>query len=258
MTSASQITNDRAQREKDAHNQGLKRGTYNSVFAHTRVLYDRKRTQLLRDLFRQREDGKFLEIGSASWISWIANNDVRPKSLTCINISEVELQKGVGYSERSEVKPDFRIMDANALEFEDNTFDVVYGGGILHHLDFERAVDEVQRVLKPGGIMVFQEPLDLNPVGWLVRWATPAARTVDERPLRFKELDYLRSKFETKLHHEQFFSVPLGVVSRFTFKEPDNALTRAAFAMDEALVKAIPAAGNIYRHVLIVGTKRPN
>lgn len=151
MTAASEVTNDRAQREKDAHNQGLKRGTYNSVFAHTRVMYDRKRLQLIQDLFRSREGGSFLEIGSASWISWIANNGVHPKALTCINISEVELAKGVNYAEQTEVKPEFKIMDANALAYDDGTFDVVYGGGILHHLDFEKAVDEVHRVLKPGG-----------------------------------------------------------------------------------------------------------
>lgn len=104
--------------------------------------------------------------------------------------------------------------------------------------------------------MVFQEPLDLNPVGWIVRWATPAARTVDERPLRTAELNYLRAKFDTTFHHEQFTSVPLGVISRFTFKNADNPLTRGAFALDEALVKAVPALGNIYRHVLIVGVKR--
>lgn len=252
---AFQATNARAQREKDAHNEGLKRGTYNSVFAHTRVLYDRKRLELLQGLFRGREDGSFLEIGSASWIAWIANNGVRPKSLTCINISEVELEKGVSSAERSEVKPQFRIMDANALEFADGTFDVVYGGGILHHLDFEKAVDEVYRVLKPGGIMVFQEPLDLNPIGWVVRWATPAARTPDERPLRFKELNYLRSKFDTTFHHEQFTSVPLGVLSRFIFKDADNPLTRTAFALDEKIVRAAPFVGNIYRHVLVVGRK---
>jgi SAM-dependent methyltransferase len=43
--------------------------------------------------------------------------------------------------------------DAEALEFPDASFDVVYSWGVLHHSpDTPRAIDEVRRVLKPGGI----------------------------------------------------------------------------------------------------------
>jgi SAM-dependent methyltransferase len=43
--------------------------------------------------------------------------------------------------------------DAEALEFPDASFDVVYSWGVLHHSpDTPRAIDEVWRVLKPGGI----------------------------------------------------------------------------------------------------------
>lgn len=42
--------------------------------------------------------------------------------------------------------------DAEDLPFPDNTFDVVYSWGVLHHTpDTEKAVAEVFRVLKPGG-----------------------------------------------------------------------------------------------------------
>lgn len=45
--------------------------------------------------------------------------------------------------------------DAETLPFADGTFDIVYSNGVLHHtLDTERAVDEVYRVLKPGGLAV--------------------------------------------------------------------------------------------------------
>ena len=43
--------------------------------------------------------------------------------------------------------------DAEALDFPDASFDVVYSWGVLHHSpDTPRAIDEVRRVLKPGGI----------------------------------------------------------------------------------------------------------
>ena len=42
--------------------------------------------------------------------------------------------------------------DAEALDFPDSSFDVVYSWGVLHHSpDTAKAVAEVHRVLKPGG-----------------------------------------------------------------------------------------------------------
>jgi len=48
---------------------------------------------------------------------------------------------------------DLSVGDAEALEFPDASFDVVYSWGVLHHSpDTPGAIDEVWRVLKPGGI----------------------------------------------------------------------------------------------------------
>jgi ubiquinone/menaquinone biosynthesis C-methylase UbiE len=45
--------------------------------------------------------------------------------------------------------------DAEALAFADASFDIVYSNGVLHHTpDTERAIAEVWRVLKPGGLAV--------------------------------------------------------------------------------------------------------
>jgi ubiquinone/menaquinone biosynthesis C-methylase UbiE len=42
--------------------------------------------------------------------------------------------------------------DAESLTFDDGTFDIVYSNGVLHHTnDSAKAIDEVYRVLKPGG-----------------------------------------------------------------------------------------------------------
>jgi ubiquinone/menaquinone biosynthesis C-methylase UbiE len=51
---------------------------------------------------------------------------------------------------------DGRVADAESIPYPDNSFDVVVGHAILHHIpDVERALREVLRVLKPGGRFVF-------------------------------------------------------------------------------------------------------
>lgn len=48
---------------------------------------------------------------------------------------------------------DLRLADAEQLPFSDGSFDVVYTFGVIHHTpDTQKAVDEIHRVLKPGGL----------------------------------------------------------------------------------------------------------
>src|SRR4029077_17906297 len=49
-----------------------------------------------------------------------------------------------------------RVADAEGIPYEDNTFDLVVGHAVLHHIpDVELSLREVVRVLKPGGRFVF-------------------------------------------------------------------------------------------------------
>jgi SAM-dependent methyltransferase len=60
----------------------------------------------------------------------------------------------------------FHKLDITALEmridptsFPDASFDRVHGLGILHHVGIERGLAEVDRLLRPGGLGVFLEPV---------------------------------------------------------------------------------------------------
>jgi ubiquinone/menaquinone biosynthesis C-methylase UbiE len=48
--------------------------------------------------------------------------------------------------------------DATALNFEDQTFDAVFNFAAIHHIpDWQKAITEIHRVLRPGGRFYFQE-----------------------------------------------------------------------------------------------------
>ena len=48
--------------------------------------------------------------------------------------------------------------DCLNMPFRDNSFDIVVGNGILHHLPLAHSVKEISRVLKPGGRYFGREP----------------------------------------------------------------------------------------------------
>jgi 2-polyprenyl-3-methyl-5-hydroxy-6-metoxy-1,4-benzoquinol methylase len=53
----------------------------------------------------------------------------------------------------------FTLQSAESLDYPDGHFDVVAGLDILHHVEIVSAMAECRRVLRPGGVAFFVEPL---------------------------------------------------------------------------------------------------
>jgi SAM-dependent methyltransferase len=105
----------------------------------------------------------------------------------------------------------FQRMNAEALEFESNHFDLVCGRAILHHLDLVRSFTEISRVLKPGGVGVFIEPMGHNPfINWY-RDRTPELRTPDEHPFMMADIELMK-KYFSKVDIQYFHLSSLGLV----------------------------------------------
>ncbi len=85
---------------------------------------------------------------------------------------------------------------AERLEFADASFDFVFGNGVLHHVDIPLAAREIKRVLRPGGMAVFIEPLEYNPVIQLYRRIAKDVRTETERPLGRADVRLLAGVFD--------------------------------------------------------------
>lgn len=67
--------------------------------------------------------------------------------------------------------------DAENMTIPNNSIDVVICSGMLHHVVLEKAIREINRVLKPGGQVFAIEALKHNPIFNLYRKMTPSART---------------------------------------------------------------------------------
>lgn len=118
------------------------------------------------------------------------------RSVSGIDISEVAVAKAAAFAtEDGLVNTFFAAMNAEKMDFPDQSFDVIFGSGIIHHLDIARCAREIHRVLRPGGVAMFWEPMGHNPLINVYRYLTPSARTPDEHPLLTKDLALLATEF---------------------------------------------------------------
>lgn len=66
----------------------------------------------------------------------------------------------------NEVQDQVRVeqMVAEDMAYDTESFDCVFGVGVLHHINIERAASEIFRVLKNNGQAVFIEPIVFSPL----------------------------------------------------------------------------------------------
>ena len=118
-----------------------------------------RRVKYFIDLAKVNRGDKVLEIGCGTGLFTRKFYEATKANITAIDISEELL------AEARKLLPEasFRVEDAMQMSFATNTFEVVYGSSVLHHLEFDSSLKEIFRVLKPGGRMIFAEPNMINP-----------------------------------------------------------------------------------------------
>jgi SAM-dependent methyltransferase len=154
----------------------------------------------------------------------------RPSEVVGIDISEKGISAAIA---KHGDAAQYLVMDAHKLEFPDGHFDFIVGRAILHHLNFEVAIQEIHRVLKPGGRCLFYEPILGNPAAALFRLLTPSARTVDERPLSRDQLEWADGVFRrTEYQFVNLISTPVAMLTSVLGDHPNNFLLRVADRID--------------------------
>jgi ubiquinone/menaquinone biosynthesis C-methylase UbiE len=121
---------------------------------------------------------------------------LNPSKLSGIDISEVSINKAIENAKNLSLQIDYSVDNCEETKFKAGTFDLIFGSGILHHLNLEKSVGEINRILKENGEMVFIEPLGTNPLINFYRKLTPKSRSVDEHPFLKKDFVFINSLFK--------------------------------------------------------------
>lgn len=136
-------------------------------------------------------------------------------------------------------------MSGERLEYPDGFFDIVFGFAILHHLDLSKTMPELYRVLKPGGIAYFGEPLGTNPLINLYRKLTPKYRTEDEKPMVLRDVQGYLSGFKAFRHEEMYFVALASLLLAYVplIQRAFPPVNRCLRRVDEWLLARVPPLG---------------
>ena len=117
------------------------------------------------------------------------------------------------------VKGNLQLMDGEHLEFDNESFDVVYAHGVLQYTaDIEKMIAEIRRVLKPGGeaiLMVYN---------------------------RYSWLNFMSKLFGVKLEHED-----APVLNRFSIREFRKMLS--GFSQVEIIPERFPVRTRLHHGI---------
>jgi SAM-dependent methyltransferase len=107
-----------------------------------------------------------------------------------MRLPNINYKAGVKYYEGYYYDRKVRIMDLTSLPFDNELFDVVICNHVLEHVqDDKKALDEIYRVLKPGGWAILQVPISkiLSST-----YEDPEVKSPQERIDAYGQFDHVR------------------------------------------------------------------
>ncbi|MDW8055619.1 MAG: class I SAM-dependent methyltransferase [Elusimicrobiota bacterium] len=155
---------------------------------HTETYF--KFLNFFKQLVEPQNGQSCLEIGcgSGAFTEFLATLNL---DLTAIDISD----KCINYAKQHIKQVSFQVGDVEQLDFDDNTFDIVVSGAVIHHFadNLFNVIKEIYRVLKFDGKFFAYEPNRKNPIMYLYRdpsspFYSPLGVTKNERPLDKDEI----------------------------------------------------------------------
>tara|TARA_B100002051_G_C16721213_1_gene632566 strand:+ start:695 stop:1429 length:735 start_codon:yes stop_codon:yes gene_type:complete len=146
-----------------------------------------------------------LEFGCGNGVHTEKILNFNPLKITAIDISEEAIRVA---KDKGSNKINYIVENCEDTKLDSNSFDIIYGVGILHHLNLKKTVKEIERLLKKNGSLIFIEPLGTNPLINFYRKLTPSSRSEDEHPLVFSDIKYFESLFgKVEINYYGFFTM---------------------------------------------------
>lgn len=138
----------------------MKMNTFETMlmtFDHGRHAYLRGIVRTLRELSQLGAGKKILEIGCGNGVGTLLIGEFfKPSEFIATEPDQklVEIARVKNRHTKAVVEPG----DAADLRFQSNEFDAVIGLSVIHHIpNWQVCVDELFRVIKPGGLLILKE-----------------------------------------------------------------------------------------------------
>ncbi|MGG9960769.1 class I SAM-dependent methyltransferase [Ferruginibacter sp. SUN106] len=177
------------------------------------------KVQLLQQ-FEKNSTLKILDIGCGDGATELFMQQYFPQWLVeGIDVSEKSIAEAKA---KNIINSRFSVYNGTQIPFEDNSFDTVFIAGVLHHVDFDLhpiIMQEIFRVLKPGGRLYLFEHNPLNPV--TKHLVNTCVFDKDAKLLRNNYTKRLIKKSGLTIGHNKFiiFFPRKGLLSKFIFLE---------------------------------------
>ena len=224
-------------REKDFHNklhssEELKRKSQVKFYKALYGLY----SDFLNILKNETKTKDVLDFGCGTGNFTEKVINFNPKKIVAVDISEEAIKKAKNNPSLNRKNIEYRVENCEDLNLNSDSIDVAYGSGILHHLNLNKSLSELKRILKKDGKIIFIEPMATNPIINLYRKLTPNARTSDEHPFRSSDIGLIKSLF---VNVEVKYYGFLTLVFFLFYKKPEKSnLFKILKKMDEIILNS--------------------
>jgi SAM-dependent methyltransferase len=130
---------------------------------------------------------RLLEVGCGSGVisRWLAREGVCARPITSLDLSPYLLSEAQALTNRAGLGDAiaFHEDNAEALPFEDDSFDVVLSATVIEECDADKAIREMVRVVKPGGRVAVKVRACDIPTFWNLP-LDPGIKTKAETPIK--------------------------------------------------------------------------
>ncbi|MEG7522573.1 MAG: class I SAM-dependent methyltransferase [Chromatiales bacterium] len=206
---------------------------------HKPNAYETSTEQALMERLLPLDNARILELGcGAVWTTRQLAERYPASRFIATEVDRVQHEKNLQLNLRN---VDFRMEGAQAISEAENSIDIVWMLKSLHHVPAElmpAAMREIHRVLKPGGLAYFSEPVYTGSFNALMSLIHDEKKV---RQLAFNAIKTEVSSGAFDLRQELFFEVP-GTYTWDEFESRFLKVTHTKLDIDEARFEQIRSA----------------